>query len=241
MDTILIVEKHKETRTLLRQTLENDETIIFEAIKGQRMLEILDQHHVDAILLDIDLPDGKGIDFIPQIRKKTNVPILIVNEHCDTEDKVHCLNSGADDFIKMPCDAPELVARLNAHLRRYNTAPLKEEPETKNFPLIQFENWTLDRLNFIVFDENKKIVPLTHKEFLLLDCLIGQPNQVLKRQQLCDALRQNNYVPQGRAIDIKIARIRKKFNDNRHSDPMIKTVHGVGYIFTREPRVVEER
>ena len=226
----------------MRQTLESDKTIIFEALKGQRMLEILDQHHVDAILLDIDLPDGKGVDFIPLIRAKTDIPILIVNETCDTNDKVHCLNSGADDFIKMPCDAPEVVARLNAHLRRYHHPPMKEtaEDKIKESSFVQFDSWTLDRLNFIVFDSEKKIVPFTHKEFLLLDCLIAQPNQVLKRDQLCNALKKNNYTPQGRAIDIKIARIRKKLNDSNPSNPIIKTIHGVGYIFTRQAKAVED-
>lgn len=240
MDTVLIVEKHKEIRALLRKTLESDGTIIFEALKGQRMLEIIEQHHVDAVLLDIDLPDGNGIDFIPKIRERTDIPILIVNELCHTKDTVSCLNSGADDFIKMPCEAPELVARLQAHLRRYSKIREQKEEDRKNLSLLKFDNWILDRTNSIVLDQNKKIVPFTHKEFLLLDCLIGQANQVLKREQLCNALKKNNYSPRGRAIDIKIARIRRKLDDCNRDNPIIRTIHGVGYIFTRDIVSLEE-
>lgn len=238
MDTLLLVEDDKLLRLTLKENLDRENFIVFEASVGRRALEIIAHHHVDLILLDINLPDGNGLDFIEDIRKKTDVPLIIVSGSGGKESRLSGLELGADDYVSKPVDIDELVARIKANLRRYKGSYANQNIQVNGTSAtqnkdIRFGCWTIDYDQFQIFDEEHNSANLTIQEFKLLEFLIDHAGVAQRREDMCEAIREENYVPTPRAIDVKITRIRKKIDDEATAAQIIKTVRGVGYMFNR--------
>lgn len=232
METLLLIEDDKFTRHFIREQLEAHDVVVLEAISGKRSLEILDQHHVDLILLDIGLPDGNGLDFIPEIRKRSDVPLIIVSAEKDVSNRIDGLKRGADDFVPKPFSAGELLARIEANLRRYREPhPVISPSGLHNESKIFFHNWVLEPDKFQIFNQNGQSGDLTIREYKVLEMLIRNAGRVISREDLCKAVREDNYIPTSRAMDVKITRIRKKIGDDAGDPQIIKTIRGVGYMF----------
>jgi two-component system OmpR family response regulator len=229
--TIFIVEDNKELQHIISLCLAEDDYLVVTADNAQECFEKLKKNSVDLILLDILLPDGNGLALIQRIRQITDAPIIAISGKNEMADKVVGLEMGADDYITKPFEAPELKARVRAHLRRYANF---KEPSVKDQSNIQAEiaigKWTLNRSRFQIFDENGKSGNLTVGEFRLLELLAASPNRVLSREQILDVIKNENLDILDRAIDIQIARVRKKIGDNGKSPEIIKTVRSIGYM-----------
>ncbi len=236
MDTILIVEDDKVLRFAVKELLDGEGFMIMEAHHGKRMLEIIEKHDVDLIILDIQLPDGSGLDFISDIRRITNAPIIIASGYDDKEKKINGLALGADDYVTKPYDFEMLSARISANLRRYKEYSRFETPQEKREEkqIIQFEKWSFDRKCMQMYDDQRRSCDLTVCEFKLLDTLIKHAGYPVKREDLCCAIREENQVVTPRSIDVKITRIRKKIGDNAADPNIIKTARGVGYFFNAQ-------
>lgn len=236
LNTILLVEDDKTVRMLLAEYLENDRFLILQADRKQRAIDILKNHKVNLVLLDLDLPDSKDINLVSDIRACTDTPILVVSgEQCELK-KVKSLRLGADDFITKPVNLNMLSAKVKAHIRRYDhlTSMHKEQiVSSLQNQNIRFYKWALDRQRFQLFDENKDSANLTIQEFKILLRLIDNAGQTMSRHDLCDAIKEHNYIPSDRAIDVKITRIRKKIGDNATASKIIETVRGAGYMFNK--------
>lgn len=232
LKTVLIVEDDKSIRYLLKETMEQDEFLTVEATTIRRTLEILNQHKVNLILLDLTLPDGCAVDYIDKIRENTDVPLIVISGEKDESKRVNCFEMGADDFVSKPFNPTTLIARINAHLRRYEqhlSALENNIIEQDNVNLV-FHGWELDTDKYQLFDENGQSANLTSAEYKLILFLLEKANKVVKRIELCEAMQQDNYIPSERAIDVKIVRLRKKINDDIKDPKIIKTVRGVGYM-----------
>lgn len=238
METILVIDDDKVLRFMLKESLENNDYLIFEAANGRRCLEILDQHKTDLILLDLNLPDGNGLDFIQKIRERTDVPVIIVSGDHQSEHKINGFDLGADDYVTKPFDLQVLMARIKSHIRRYkNQASNQNEQQNmvkQQGERIAFGDVVFDRAQFQLFDRAGNSQNLTAREYLLLDVLIRAAGRAIRREDLCEAIREDRYVPTPRAIDVKITRIRKKIGDDAQNPQMIKTVRGIGYLFDPE-------
>lgn len=234
METLLLVDDDKSLRYLLRESLEKNDYVVIEAMNGKRCIEILQQHHIDAILLDLHLPDGYGVDFISQIREITDVPLLIVSGDQEKSCRIEGLDAGADDYIIKPFSNKELVARIKANLRRYHGLHSKKhETANSDNPLseiIRVGNWNLDKNKFQIFDDKNTPGNLTIREYLLLEALINNAHRAVNREELGLAIKTENYVPPPRAIDVKVTRLRKKLGDCATDPQIIKTIRGVGYM-----------
>jgi two-component system phosphate regulon response regulator OmpR len=187
----------------------------------------------DVILLDLVLPDGEGINLIPQFRAKTKAPIVVVSGKSDTTEKIVCLEMGADDYITKPFQMRELSARIKAVVRRANDN--FEQREEIKADKIQFLGWCLDRTQYQLFDEAGTSADLTTGEFKLLEALAMSANRALTREFLFDLTRAGEYDTYDRSIDIQIARLRKKLKGDSE---IIKTVRGVGYMFSAETKKI---
>lgn len=225
MDTILIVDDDKDIRQTLRTMLEEYDFMVIEAAHGKRLFDIIEQHPADLILLDIDLPDGSGIDFLSHIRNHTNAPVMIVSGHCDKKRTLDGYENGADDYLEKPFEPEILIAKVKANLRRY-----KSRGDGFHNDIIKFGEWIFDRSRHQIFDHAGQSADLTAQETALLSVLIDHMGRVVKRDELCEAVREGSYVPTPRAIDVKITRIRKKIEENAARPQILKTVRGVGYI-----------
>lgn len=234
--TILSVDDDENLQTVIGQYLEGDGYKVVKAINAESAVEKAEAQELDVILLDLVLPDGEGLTLIPQLQTKTDAAIIVVSGKSDTTEKIVCLEMGADDYITKPFEMRELSARIKAVLRRRepsndtskNDGNVKEQAEEK----IRFEQgWCLDRMQYQLFDDKNESVELTTGEFKLLEALVLSANRALSREHLFDLTRDGEFDAYDRAIDIQIARLRKKLKDDSKSPRIIKTVRGVGYMF----------
>lgn len=218
---ILLVDDDKVDRQFARHVLENQDYFVFEAMNGQRLREILNDHPIDLILLDLMLPGENGLNLISAIRDRTNAPIIIISGINGLKEKQEGLDKGADDYLTKPFYPEELQARIKANLRRYHRSTdgsVKTEKPT-------LDVWTVDKERFDAVSHTGTCAGLTIHEYRLLEKLVLARGRVLTRADLCEQ-------PNKRGIDVQIARLRKKLGD---SGRLIQTVRGAGYrcIFSK--------
>ncbi|MBA44137.1 MAG: DNA-binding response regulator [Magnetococcales bacterium] len=234
---ILSVDDDQNLQMVVSQYLESEGYSIdcaYTVASALEKSEGTDAYNI--VLLDLCLTDGEGLSLITQLRSKTNASIIVISGKSDTTEKVVCLEMGADDYITKPFELRELSARLKAVLRRVEApAPAAESTElhTKHGELsgrLQLENWIMDCDQYAVTMTDGSPIDLTTGEFKLLQALVKAANRALSREQLFDLTRDGNYDAFDRAIDIQVARIRKKLGDDDNS--IIKTIRGVGYMYS---------
>lgn len=186
----------------------------------------------DLILLDLMLPGIDGYEVCREIRKTSNVPIIMLSAKGEIFDKVLGLELGADDYMIKPFDSKELVARVKAILRRYKTTSVP----TTDFPAntapqseyVEYPDLLINLTNYSVTYKGKNI-DMAPKELELLYFLASSPNQVFTREQLLDHLWGYEYLGDTRTVDVHIKRIREKISD--HDSWALSTVWGIGYKF----------
>lgn len=232
--TVICVDDDAGLQTVVSHYLEDQGYKVLSAHNGAELEEHLQGDPADAILLDLMLPDSQGLDLITKIRARTAIPIIIVSGRSDTTEKIVGLEMGADDYLTKPFEMRELSARLKAVLRRASadTAPAaSNESHSKGAEKIKFADWVLDRTRYEVVTVKGQTLDFTMGEFRLLEALLLSANRALSREQLFEITRDGEFDAYDRAIDIQIARIRKKLGDDPKSLNLIKTVRGVGYMF----------
>lgn len=234
--TVLAVDDDQNLQTVMRHYLEQAGYQFLSALNGKELLQKLDSMQPDIILLDLLLPDNDGLTLLTTIRAKTKAPVIVVSGKDEPTDRIVGLEMGADDYLTKPFEMRELSARIKAVLRRVpggSLSPANDKVETGagKTEKIKFNGWTLDRAQYQLFDAEGKGADLTSGEFKLLEALVIAPNRVLSREQLFELTRQGNFDVYDRAIDIQVARIRKKLGDDPKEPALIKTVRGVGYMF----------
>jgi DNA-binding response OmpR family regulator len=194
---------------------------------GESALEQLEQFKPSLVLLDLMLPGIDGYQVCREIRKTSNIPVIMLSAKGETFDKVLGLELGADDYIIKPFETKELVARVRAVLRRYNVTP----PAVTNTQLpncVSYPDLTINLGNYSVIYMGKNI-EMPPKELELLYFLASSPNQVFTREQLLDHIWGYEYIGDTRTVDVHIKRIREKIRD--HESWAIETVWGIGYKF----------
>jgi len=231
--TVICVDDDAGLQTVIGHHLEEQGYRVLSVMSGSELQERLETESADAILLDLMLPDAQGLDLIKTIRSKTNTPIIIVSGKDDTMEKIIGLEMGADDYMTKPFAMRELSARLKAVLRRSTATAEQSITETPapSAEKIKFENWVLDRAQYQVFDTQQTSLELTIGEFRLLEALILAANRALTREYLFELTRDGSFDAYDRAIDIQVARIRKKLGDDPKTSQLIRTVRGVGYMY----------
>jgi DNA-binding response OmpR family regulator len=230
LEKILVVDDDINICELLRIYLEKEGYTVILAHDGEKGVEKFNATKPDVILLDIMLPVMDGWQVCREIRKKSNVPILMVTAKSETFDKVLGLELGADDYIVKPFDAKEVVARIKAVYRRAGqTAPETESKEV-SYDKLQV-NMTRYELKV-----DGKVLDTPPKELELLFYLASNPNRVYTRDQLLDEVWGFEYYGDSRTIDVHIKRLREKL-EGVSDKWVLKTVWGVGYKFetTEEP------
>ncbi|MEI7846532.1 MAG: response regulator transcription factor [Chloroflexota bacterium] len=221
--TILVADDKASVRNLLREYLEAEGFRVFIATNGMEALYAARQNKPDLILLDIMMPEMSGYDFIRTYRKDHDTPIILLTAKLEEADKVLGLELGADDYVTKPFGMKELVARINAGIRRAGL-PLSS-PDILIGGTIQLnkENRTVT--------VNKKPIFLTPSEFDLLYCLMSAPGRVYSRSDLLLKLQGTSFEGVERTIDVHIRNLRTKIEPDPSNPIYIETVFGVGYRF----------
>ena len=191
------------------------------------MDEFLATNDVDLLILDLMLPGEHGLAIAKRLKKKKDLPIIIVSAQGEDIDRIVGLEIGADDYLPKPFNPRELLARIRAVLRR-STGKI-EEKETESSRLV-FNDFELD-LNAHSLSRGGEKVSLTSGEFDLLALLAANPNRVLHRDTILDKLTGAERSPFDRSIDVRVTRLRGKLEFDPSKPELIKTIWGKGYMF----------
>lgn len=223
MKTILVVDDEPKIVQLARDYLERAGFGVLTAGDGVSALANARAGKPDLVVLDLGLPEMDGLDVTRALRKQSNVPIIMLTARGEETDRLVGLELGADDYVVKPFSPKELVARVRAVLRRFESANAGAE-------IIRVADLMLDvpRMRVTVRDREAE---LTQTEFQLLAALAREPGRIFTRAQLLDAVRGVAFESYERAIDAHIKNIRRKIEPNPHEPRYVLSVYGVGYKF----------
>ncbi len=226
MQKILIIEDQKSIAELEKDYLEINHFQVDITNNGREGLKHALNKDYDLILLDLMLPDIDGFEVCKKIRQEKNIPVLIISARGEDIDKIRGLGLGADDYISKPFSPNELVARVKAHLSRFDRLTGKTE-KTKNE--IRINNLTINQISHRVFLDNQEI-NLTTKEFEILNFLASHPNIVFSKEQLYNHIWGDSYGDIA-TIAVHIKKIRDKIEKDPQNPRFIDTLWGSGYRF----------
>ncbi len=220
---VLVVEDEKKIAAFVRKGLEEQGFITDVCHDGHEGLSLATSHPYDVILLDVMVPGRDGISILRQLREqKLKVPVILLTARSALNERIEGLNHGADDYLTKPFYMEELIARIQAVLRRTSG---------KSSDLLEAGDLTVNLLTREV-RRGQKLVELTAREFALLTCLLRSPGRVFTRTQLCEHVWNYHHDPGTNLVDVYVQRVRKKISDS-HDNPLIETVRGVGYRCSR--------
>jgi two-component system phosphate regulon response regulator OmpR len=230
---IVIVDDEAELRAMVVEYLSRHGFVVRAASSGRELDVLLAGRPADLLVLDVNMPGEDGLAIARRIRAAGSTPILMLTAASEVVDRVVGLELGADDYLTKPFDLRELRARIRAILRRSApAAPSAASPspaEAGRF--VRFGRARLDLATSRLLHDDSTEQPLTAMEFDLLRAFAQNPNRVLSRDRLLDLAHNRDWGAFDRSIDIRIARIRRKIERDPTKPEVIKTVHGLGYIF----------
>ncbi|HEX9927099.1 MAG TPA: response regulator transcription factor [Pyrinomonadaceae bacterium] len=225
MQKILIVDDEPQITRVLRRSLSAHRYEVRTAADGESALETFRDFAPDLIITDLSMPEMNGIELCREIRKKSEIPIIVLSVKGEEKTKVEALDAGADDYITKPFGIEELLARVRAALRR---APQKSEQQTENLSEGDFEVNFAARQVFVRGSE----IHLTPKEFDLLVYFFQNRGKVLTHRKLLAAVWGRNHTEQPEYLRVFIGNLRKKIETNHAEPKYILTEPWVGYRFT---------
>jgi two-component system, OmpR family, alkaline phosphatase synthesis response regulator PhoP len=225
MKTILVVDDEPKITRLVTDYLERAGFGVRVAADGKSALALALTEKPDCIILDLGLPHMDGLDVTRELRKLSNVPILMLTARSEESDKLIGLELGADDYITKPFSPRELVARVRVVFRRM-------ENFAANTDVIRAADLTLDVPRMRASFPDREIEELTPTEFVILAAMARSPGRIFTRAQLLDAAHGVAFESYERAIDAHIKNIRRKIEPNPPEPRYILTVYGVGYKFS---------
>ena len=227
MYPVLLIDDDGKLGEVLTEYCAQFSIAIDPALTPSAGLKKLAQHHFDAVILDVMLPEMNGFDVCREIRKTNDVPIIMLTARGDVTDRIVGLEIGADDYLPKPFDPRELVARLLSNIKRH----LASGNKVANEPTVmQYDGLSIHPIEREVRIAGKAI-ELTTKEYDLLMLLAEQPSKAFSRDEILQALRGTDNELFSRSVDILVSRLRAKLKPVT----AIKTVHGAGYTFTLPP------
>ncbi|MCV6589370.1 MAG: response regulator [Marinobacterium sp.] len=231
---ILVVDDEAITRDCLSSYFEAEGYQVFSAETAEQAEGILRSEPIDILLLDIRLPGKDGLTLTRELRVHSEVGIILVTGRQDEVDRLIGLECGADEYVTKPFNPREILARSKNLIRRVRhsySKPTDSLPQT----LLQFDRWKLNVDRRQLIDERSQQTQLTEGEFKLLNCLMENNGSVMSREQIMEHIRNREWLPSDRTIDVLIGRLRRKLRDDPASPKLILTVHGAGYLFTPVP------
>lgn len=224
--TILIADDEKEIADLVALHLEKEGYRTLTAGNGQEAVRLAQSQKVDLIILDIMMPEMDGYEVTRQIREQHRMPIIFLSAKTSDLDKITGLVIGADDYMTKPFNPMELVARVNAQIRRSTQLNIPE----KRSRVLEVGGLTIDseQREVIVYG---RVVELTPKEFDILHLLAGHPKKVFSAENIFRHVWGDDYYESGNTVMVHIRTLRRKLGEDADKNKWIKTVWGVGYAF----------
>ena len=224
MYNILVVDDDKEIVKAIEIYLERENYQIYKAYDGNEAIKQTEENDIHLIILDIMMPNKDGIETLVEIRKSKNIPIILLSAKSEDIDKIHGLNVGADDYVTKPFNPEELIARVNAMIRRYT-----------NFGENKEKNGVIKNGGLIIDDELKKVtidgknIKLTPTEYNILKFLTENKGKVFSIEEIYQNVWKYEYYAADNVIAVHIRHIREKIEINPKEPRYLKVIWGVGY------------
>lgn len=224
---ILIADDDAEIADLVAIHLEKEGYRVIKVSDGQETIDVIQTQPIDLLILDIMMPKMDGYEVTRRIREKHNMPIIFLSAKTSDFDKVQGLVIGADDYMTKPFIPIELVARVNAQLRRFMKL---NQPKYKQNSNLEFGGLTIspEQRTVTLYGKN---IELTPKEFKILYLLASNPNKVYNAEDIFQKVWGDAYYEGGNTVMVHIRTLRKKLEEDKRKNKLIKTVWGVGYKF----------
>src|SRR5882672_2418057 len=229
---ILAVDDDPAMRKLVAEYLHDNGLRITAVATGAEMAQVFAQHAIDLVMLDLRLVGEDGMQLARKLREESAVPIIIVTGKQEEADRVMGLELGADDYVMKPFSPRELLARIRAVLRRYQTAREVLPPRSDKRRAYRFVGWELNLGTRRLASPGGKRIELSHGEFNLLHAFCAAPQRVLSREQLLDLSRLYGAEVYDRSIEVQVLRLRRKIEPDPAHPQYIRTERGAGYVFS---------
>ena len=224
--TILVAEDDEDITELLRLYLENEHYKVKIAKNGVDALNVIKNNHIDLAVVDIMMPVMNGYELIGEIRKMSNIPIIILSAKNLDCDKILGLDIGADDYMTKPFNPLEIIARVKSNIRRYyQLNENKTEGSSKRFVVGELE---LD-LEFFTLKKRGEVISLTPMEYKILAIFMKNPGRVMTRVQIYESINGEYFESDDNTMMVHISKLREKIEDDPKQPRYIITVRGIGY------------
>jgi len=230
---LLIVDDDPQIRAMLADYLSTFGMQADGVEGGAEMRQAMAATRYDLVILDLSLPGENGLALCRELRARTEVAVIMLTARAELADRVVGLEVGADDYVTKPFEMRELVARIHTVLRRIrgHGADARQGAAPSGHE-VRFGDWRLNTTLRQLVDRDEVVVPLSNAEFRLLLAFVEQPNRVLDRELLINQARGRGLDVFDRSIDLLVSRLRQKLRDDPRDPTLIRTVRGVGYVFT---------
>jgi DNA-binding response OmpR family regulator len=226
---ILVVDDEPKIVEVVKSYLENEGYQVYEAYTGKQAYDIFEKISPSLIVLDLMLPDTTGEEICKTLRKKSKVPIIMLTAKIEEEDILKGLGTGADDYVSKPFSPRQLVARVEALLRRAED----DFDSLSNILIFNQDDLIIDLVNYGV-KKDGEIINLTPNEFKILSTMAKYPKKAFTREELISLVIGHDFEGFDRTIDTHIKNLRQKIETDAKNPQYILTVHGVGYRFGGE-------
>lgn len=221
---VLVVDDEVKIVEIVKAYLEHEGYAVDTAMNGKEALNIFSKEDFSLVILDLMLPDMSGEEICKLLRKKSDVPILMLTAKVDEGSIINGLSIGSDDYVTKPFSPKQLVARANALIRRY-------ENEFSNENILSFNKELFIDIVKLEVRKKEEIISLTATEFKILTLLAKNPKRVFSREELISYVLGDDFDGFDRTIDSHIKNLRQKIEDNTRKPKYILTAHGFGYRF----------
>lgn len=227
--TVLVVDDEPITRECLCNYFAEERYRVLSAATAEDAERILAHEAVDLILLDIRMPGKDGLTLTRELRVHSEVGIILISARQDAVDQLIGLECGADDYVTKPFSPREILARAKNLCRRVRLIRA-QAPIVIDHDVLHFDECKVDMSLRQVTDREHQVSQLTGGEYQLLSVLLGNLGKAMSRDQLLDQMRNREWAPNDRTIDVLIGRLRRKLRDDPATPRIILTIHGVGYL-----------
>jgi len=229
---ILLIDDEPGLREPLAQYFSRNQCRVVSASDAAAARKALASHKFDLVILDIMMPGEDGLSLCRYIAERLHVPVILLTARNEDADRIVGLEIGADDYVVKPFNPRELLARARAIIRRAHALPPSMRVAAAKS--VRFGAWTLKTVRRELVGEDGVVVPLTSREFKLLQIFLAHPNVILKRDVLLDLAQGREAAPFDRSIDNQVSRLRRKIEPNVKTPQYIRTVWGGGYTFVAD-------
>ena len=230
-NTILIADDESEILEVLDLYLKNDGFSVIKAANGLDALNAITQEKIDMAVIDIMMPAIDGLKLLKKIREQSNIPVIILSAKSCDNDKILGLGLGADDYVCKPFNPLEIVARVNAQLRRfYNLNPDKN---SNSINIIQIGDIELNTIeNTLKYKD--KYIELTSREYKIIKLLMSSPGRIFTKKQIFESAWNDYFLEDDSTIMVHISNIRSKIEEDSKKPVYLKTIKGLGYKFEKK-------